>query len=75
MATASACLGTRVIEVQRRAPKRLPCEMESEAGFPPLTLAFHARADIPAGLVRKILVNDVGLSVEEAEGLALMEGW
>lgn len=31
-------------------------------------LALHAGSDIPAGLVRKILVDDVGLSVEEAKG-------
>lgn len=43
--------------------------LESEAGYPPLLLGFHERADIPAGLVRKILIKDVGLSVEEAEGL------
>lgn len=43
--------------------------LESDAGYPPLTFAFHAGSDIPAGLVRKILINDVGLSVEEAEAL------
>lgn len=33
---------------------------------PPLTFAFHDGATIPAGLVRKILVKDVGLDEEEA---------
>lgn len=36
---------------------------------PPLTLAFHNDEDIPPGLVRKILVKDVGLSEDEALGL------
>src|SRR4051794_20164262 len=36
---------------------------------PPLTLAFHERATIAPGLVRKILVDDVGLSEDEARGL------
>ncbi len=44
-------------------------KLKSEAGYPPLLLAFHAGSDIPAGLVRKILIKDVGLSEEEAEGL------
>lgn len=39
------------------------------AGRPPLFFAFHDRADVPPGLVRKILVKDVGLSVDEAEDL------
>jgi hypothetical protein len=33
---------------------------------PPLTFTFHDGATIPAGLVRKILVKDVGLGEEEA---------
>lgn len=40
------------------------------AGRPPLVLAFHSADDVPPGLVRKILVKDVGLS--EAEALALL---
>jgi predicted RNA binding protein YcfA (HicA-like mRNA interferase family) len=36
---------------------------------PPLTFAFHDRATIPAGLVRKVLVKDVGLDEEEALAL------
>lgn len=36
---------------------------------PPLTFAFHDGATIPAGLVRKILVRDVGLDEEEARKL------
>ena len=36
---------------------------------PPLTFAFHDGATIPAGLVRKILVKDVGLDEGEARKL------
>ena len=36
---------------------------------PPLMFAFHDRATIAPGLVRKILVNDVGLSEDDARGL------
>jgi predicted RNA binding protein YcfA (HicA-like mRNA interferase family) len=36
---------------------------------PSLTLAFHERTTIAPGLVRKILVDDVGLSEEEARRL------
>jgi hypothetical protein len=36
---------------------------------PPLTFAFHDKATIPAGLVRKILIRDVGLDEEEARKL------
>jgi predicted RNA binding protein YcfA (HicA-like mRNA interferase family) len=42
--------------------------MESP-GHPPLTFAFHDKATIPAGLVRKILVRDVGLAEDEARKL------
>jgi predicted RNA binding protein YcfA (HicA-like mRNA interferase family) len=38
-------------------------------GHPPLTFAFHDKATIPAGLVRKILVRDVGLAEDEAREL------
>jgi predicted RNA binding protein YcfA (HicA-like mRNA interferase family) len=37
--------------------------------YPPLTFAFHDSATIPAGLVRKILVRDVGLAEDEARKL------
>lgn len=39
-------------------------------GRPPLYLAFHDDADIPPGLVRKIMVRDVGLT--EADALDLL---
>lgn len=38
-------------------------------GRSPLTFAFHDDATIPAGLVRKILVKDVGLAEDEARKL------
>ena len=38
-------------------------------GLPPLILAFHDRATIAPGLVRKILVEDVGLAEDDARRL------
>lgn len=38
-------------------------------GRPPLTFAFHDKATIPAGLVRKILTEEVGLAEDEARKL------
>lgn len=38
-------------------------------GRPPLTFAFHDHTTIPAGLVRKILVKDIGLAEDEARKL------
>lgn len=38
-------------------------------GRPTLHLSFHDRQELPGGLVRKILVQDVGLSEEEARSL------
>jgi predicted RNA binding protein YcfA (HicA-like mRNA interferase family) len=38
-------------------------------GHPPLTFAFHDSATIPGGLVRKILIKDVGLDEEDARKL------
>jgi predicted RNA binding protein YcfA (HicA-like mRNA interferase family) len=43
--------------------------MESDQGKPDLVLAFHDNQTLPPGLVRKILVKDVGLSESEALGL------
>ena len=45
-------------------------KLESTAGYPPIgPLAFHDNAEIPGGMVRKILMRDVGLTEEEARGL------
>jgi hypothetical protein len=40
------------------------------ADYPTLHLAFHDNQQLAPGLVRKILVKDIGLSV--AEALALL---
>jgi predicted RNA binding protein YcfA (HicA-like mRNA interferase family) len=39
------------------------------SGRPSLTFAFHDNATIPSGLVRKILVRDIGLAEDEARKL------
>lgn len=56
-------LGYRVV---RRAGSHRRMEAD---GRPPLTFAFHDKATIPAGLVRKILTKDVGLAEDEARKL------
>lgn len=38
-------------------------------GRPPLTFAFHDKATIPSGMVRKVLVRDAGLAEDEARKL------
>jgi predicted RNA binding protein YcfA (HicA-like mRNA interferase family) len=65
----------------RRVLERKPLEYEvvhqsgshrkltSRAGFPELNLAFHDRQELAPGLVRKVLVGDVGLSESDALGL------
>jgi len=57
-------LGYRVVR-QSGSHRRLEAE-----GRPPLTFAWHAKATVPPGLVRKVLVRDVGL--DEAEARALL---
>lgn len=42
--------------------------LETE-GRPMLHLSFHDNQEIPGGLVRKILVQDIGLTEDEALGL------
>jgi predicted RNA binding protein YcfA (HicA-like mRNA interferase family) len=56
-------LGYRVVR-QSGSHRRLEAP-----GYPPLTLAFHDRATIAPGLVRKILVDDVGLTENAARRL------
>jgi predicted RNA binding protein YcfA (HicA-like mRNA interferase family) len=53
-----------VVVRQAGSHRRLEAE-----GRPPLMFAFHDKATIPGGMVRKILVKDVGLSDDEARGL------
>lgn len=43
--------------------RRMSCE-----GRPSLTFAFHDEQTIPPGLVRKILVKDIGLTEEQILG-------
>lgn len=42
--------------------------MEAD-GRPMLHLAFHDSQELPGGLIRKILLKDVGLSDQEARAL------
>jgi predicted RNA binding protein YcfA (HicA-like mRNA interferase family) len=44
----------------------------SERGYPPLTFAFHDRVTLPPGVVRDVLVGQVGLPV--AAALQLVRG-
>jgi predicted RNA binding protein YcfA (HicA-like mRNA interferase family) len=53
---------------QRGSHRRLV----SERGYPPLTFAFHDRVTIPPGVVRDVLVGQVGLPVTTA--LRLVRG-
>jgi predicted RNA binding protein YcfA (HicA-like mRNA interferase family) len=43
--------------------------LESSNGYPPLVFSFHDKQTIPPGLVRRVLVNDVGLSEQDAHDL------
>lgn len=43
--------------------------LRSQAGYPPLTFSFHDGQTLPPGLVRKVLMKDVGLTEEEAMGV------
>jgi predicted RNA binding protein YcfA (HicA-like mRNA interferase family) len=53
-------------EVVRRSGSHRRMQSPSH---PPLTFAFHDAATIPSGLVRKILIKDVGLDEAEARKL------
>lgn len=44
-------------------------KLESPNGYPPLMFSFHDNADIKPRVVRKVLVNDIGLTEEEALNL------
>jgi predicted RNA binding protein YcfA (HicA-like mRNA interferase family) len=43
--------------------------LRSSAGYPDLHLAFHDNAEIPGGLVKKILCGDVGLTEQQVRAL------
>jgi predicted RNA binding protein YcfA (HicA-like mRNA interferase family) len=64
---------TRLLAILEREPLRYRVVRQSgshrrmeAAGRSPLTFAFHDKATIPPGLVRKILVRDAGLAEDEA---------
>ncbi len=56
-------LGYRITR-QKGSHKRLEAD-----GRPPLRVSFHDGQELPGSLVRKILVNDVGLTEDEARRL------
>jgi predicted RNA binding protein YcfA (HicA-like mRNA interferase family) len=65
-------------ELQRLLKRALGYEVTRQSGShrrleapgrPPLTFAFHDSDTIAPGLVREILVKQVGLSEEEAEAV------
>jgi predicted RNA binding protein YcfA (HicA-like mRNA interferase family) len=43
--------------------------LESDEGYPRLTFSWHDGATLAPGLVKKVLVKDVGLTEEEAFNL------
>ncbi|MEV0642282.1 type II toxin-antitoxin system HicA family toxin [Streptomyces sp. NPDC050619] len=50
-----------VVTRQSSSHRRLEAD-----GMPPLTFAFHDRVSLPPGVVRDILVKQVGLTQSEA---------
>jgi predicted RNA binding protein YcfA (HicA-like mRNA interferase family) len=40
--------------------------LESSAGYPPLTFAWHDGVTIAPGAIRKLFVKKIGLSAEDA---------
>jgi predicted RNA binding protein YcfA (HicA-like mRNA interferase family) len=44
-------------------------KLRSTAGYPELKHSFHEAVTLAPGLVRKIMVKDVGLTPEQAIGL------
>lgn len=53
------------VDTQRGSHKK----MKSTKGYPPLLFAFHDSQEIAPGLVRKILMKDIGLELSSAEAL------
>lgn len=66
--------GSKLLQVLTREPLSYDIarqrgshrQLRSRNGYPPLTFAFRDGATIAPGLVRKILVKDVGLDEQEA---------
>jgi predicted RNA binding protein YcfA (HicA-like mRNA interferase family) len=44
-------------------------KMTSPNGYPDIRISFHDGQEIPPGVVRKVLVDDLGLSEEQALAL------
>ncbi len=44
-------------------------KLRSRNGFPDIGFSFHSSATVPPGLVRKVLVGEIGLSEDEARSL------
>lgn len=70
---------TRLLAVLMRQPLGYSIARQSGSDrrltspdYPPLTFAFHCGQELSAGLIRKILVKDVGLTVDQA--LDVLEG-
>jgi predicted RNA binding protein YcfA (HicA-like mRNA interferase family) len=66
----------RLLAVLEREPLKYRVSRQSGShrrmtarGRPALTFAFHDKATVPSGLVRKVLVRDVGLAEDEARKL------
>jgi predicted RNA binding protein YcfA (HicA-like mRNA interferase family) len=66
----------RLLAILERAPLNYRVSRQSGShrrmeapGRPPLAFAFHDKATIPSGLVRKVLVRDVGLAEDDARKL------
>jgi predicted RNA binding protein YcfA (HicA-like mRNA interferase family) len=71
--TFPAMSGRDLLAVLRRKPLEYQVVRQkgshrrlSAPGYPDLTFAFHDSASIAPGLVRKILIFDIGLDEEEA---------
>lgn len=47
-------------------------KLRSSEGYPNLLFAFHVSQEIPPGLIRKILLKDIGLELERAIALVGM---
>jgi predicted RNA binding protein YcfA (HicA-like mRNA interferase family) len=44
-------------------------KLESDSGYPPIGLSYHDKDTVPPGVVRKYLLEYIGLSEEEAKRL------
>lgn len=44
-------------------------KLESKTGYPPIGLSYHDKDTVPPGVVRKYLIDYIGLTEEEAKRL------